>query len=330
MFSLFCVMTLEGWPDMSRTLMHRSSGGGWATVFFFIIFVFFTNIFLLNLVTGVIVENVLLIAHQDEIEQVRREKKERDNKTQKLNEIFELADTDNSETVSREEFHSMLLNPDASAILRSLDIHIWDAEDLFDILDVDDSGEMDLKEFFEGFNRVKGTALDKHLLKLHDQSYLPKLSYEQKLEEETTKFGSPLVSIPARLQELSDAAFLKMVDLEKVLHTELAPDLQGWAPDDLDATSRRHSRGALAYDEASLASPEKPTRLPASGALQVSEAWASANGDAAPANSEVATVAAEDPEDASEVLQTLTDLAETWQKIEEGFNEVMKIQAGSK
>jgi voltage-gated sodium channel len=354
MFSLFCVMTLEGWPDMSRTLVHRSSGGGWATVFFFIVFVFFTNIFLLNLVTGVIVENVLLIAHQDEIEQVRREKKERDNKTQKLNEIFELADTDNSETVSREEFHSMLLNPDASAILRSLDIHIWDAEDLFDILDVDDSGEMDLKEFFEGFSRVKGSAMDKHLMKLHydllrenrvfrelvqringslelhDQSYLPKLSNEQKLEEETTKFGSPLVSIPARLQELSDAAFLKMVDLEKVLHTELAPDLQGWAPDDLDATSRRSARGALAYDEASLASPEKPTRLPASGALQVSEAWASANGNAAPANSEVAMVAPEDPEDASEVLQTLTDLAETWQKIEEGFNDVMKIQAGSK
>jgi hypothetical protein len=41
-------------------------------------------------------------------------------------------------------------------------------------------------------------------------------------------------------------------------------------------------------------------------------------------------VAPEDPEDASEVLQTLTDLAETWQKIEEGFNDVMKIQAGSK
>ena len=26
---------------------------------------------------------------------------------------------------------------------------------------------MDLKEFFEGFSRVKGTALDKHLMKLH-------------------------------------------------------------------------------------------------------------------------------------------------------------------
>jgi hypothetical protein len=55
MFSLFCVMTLEGWPDMARTLMHRSSGGTIFIVFFFITFVFFTNIFLLNLVTGVIV-----------------------------------------------------------------------------------------------------------------------------------------------------------------------------------------------------------------------------------------------------------------------------------
>merc|ERR1719324_1495386 len=167
MFSLFCVMTLEGWPDMSRTLMHRSSGGGWATVFFFIIFVFFTNIFLLNLVTGVIVENVLLIAHQDEIEQVRTERRKREDQTKKLNELFILADTDGSQSVSREEFHSMLLNPDVIALLRSLEIHIWDAEDLFDILDVDDSGSMDIKEFFEGFSRVKGTAHGKHLLKLH-------------------------------------------------------------------------------------------------------------------------------------------------------------------
>ena len=51
--------------------------------------------------------------------------------------------------------------------------------------------------FRELVQRINGS------LELHDQSYLPKLSNEQKLEEETTKFGSPLVSIPARLQELS-------------------------------------------------------------------------------------------------------------------------------
>merc|ERR1719473_548645 len=101
MFSLFCVMTLEGWPDMARTLMHRSSGGSYFTVIFFIFFVFFTNIFLLNLVTGVIVENVLLIAHQEEIDEIREERRKREDQTKKLNELFILADTDQSESVNR-------------------------------------------------------------------------------------------------------------------------------------------------------------------------------------------------------------------------------------
>merc|ERR1719281_388392 len=97
---------------MARVLMRPESGGAWPTIFFFIFFVFFTNIFLLNLVTGVIVENVLLIAHQDEIEEVRKERAKREDRTRKLNELFILADTDGSQSVSREEFHAMLLNQD--------------------------------------------------------------------------------------------------------------------------------------------------------------------------------------------------------------------------
>merc|ERR1719191_860556 len=91
MFSLFCVMTLEGWPDMVRTTMHRSSGGAWYMSFFFVGFIFFTNIFLLNVVSGVIVENVLLIAHEDEIAEVKRERRKREDQTKKLNELFILA-----------------------------------------------------------------------------------------------------------------------------------------------------------------------------------------------------------------------------------------------
>merc|ERR1719171_1488728 len=74
MFSLFCVMTLESWPDMARTLMHRSSGGDWYLVLFFVGFIFLTNIFLLNVVSGVIFESVLQISHEDEYARVRAER----------------------------------------------------------------------------------------------------------------------------------------------------------------------------------------------------------------------------------------------------------------
>ena len=53
-----------------------------------------------------------------------------------------------------------------------------DIRDLFDIMDVDGSGEMDIKEFFDVFKNFKGTALSKQLLECHLQF--------------TAKFGLPL------------------------------------------------------------------------------------------------------------------------------------------
>merc|ERR1719281_1501542 len=201
---------------MARVLMRPESGGAWPTIFFFIFFVFFTNIFLLNLVTGVIVENVLLIAHEDEIQQVKAERRKREDQTKKLNELFILADTDKSQTVSREEFHDMLLNPDVINLLRSLEIHIWDAEDLFDILDVDDSGSMDIKEFFEGFSRVKGSAHGKHLLKLHYDILRENGAFRDAMEKTGTE-------IAARTSKLSRTSTEKLMSLEEVLRSELAP-----------------------------------------------------------------------------------------------------------
>merc|ERR1719424_827470 len=49
MFSMFMMMTLEGWPDMSRTVLHYESGGSPWFILFFVTYVFFTNITLLNL-----------------------------------------------------------------------------------------------------------------------------------------------------------------------------------------------------------------------------------------------------------------------------------------
>merc|ERR1719456_2196292 len=84
-----------------------------------------------------------------------------------LREMFEMADTDNSNLVSREEFTEALQNPEICGKMDKLQISLFDAEDLFDIIDVTGDGEIDLKEFTEGFSRVKGKAQGKHLLKLH-------------------------------------------------------------------------------------------------------------------------------------------------------------------
>jgi hypothetical protein len=266
----------------------------------------------------VIVENVLLIAHEDEIEQVREERKKREDQTKKLNDLFILADADCSGSVSREEFHDMLLNQDVISILRGLEIHIWDAEDLFDILDVDDSGSMDVKEFFEGFSRVKGSAHGKHLLKLHYDV----LRENGAFRELVAKMNG---EIEARISKTSRAALDKMVSMEEVLHTELAPKLQPWRPGRSDGTSPKE-KGSLAFEEAAL-KPEKPLRLPSPMLTSgVPPGMLPENGSLPLPTLELPQLPPVGEDQAAEVLQTLNDLALTWKKIEEGFDSAIQKQ----
>jgi voltage-gated sodium channel len=164
MLTLFIVMTLEGWPDVARVTMRHFSP---YMALVFVGFIMVVNITLLNLVTGIIVENVLTISRQDELEKLQLQQKERQNRLKTLEKVFRMADVDESGDVSKSEFETSIQDKEIIQMLMSIDITVLDAEDLFQILDVDGSGSISLTEFIEGFSRVKGPALAKHLLKLH-------------------------------------------------------------------------------------------------------------------------------------------------------------------
>jgi len=68
MFALFEVMTLEGWPDYVRPLLHSRP----LLVAFFLAFIFVTAFFMLNLVTAVIVDRTRA-AQDEELEWEARE-----------------------------------------------------------------------------------------------------------------------------------------------------------------------------------------------------------------------------------------------------------------
>lgn len=61
LFSLFEIMTLEGWTDYARPLLHTRY---WPWVLFFLFFIFVASFFFLNLITAVVVDRTL--AAQDE------------------------------------------------------------------------------------------------------------------------------------------------------------------------------------------------------------------------------------------------------------------------
>ncbi|MCH9808149.1 MAG: ion transporter [Alphaproteobacteria bacterium] len=63
-FSLFGVMTLEGWPDLARAIM-QTHPVAWV---FFITFIVLSSWVVLNLVIGVVVDSMQSYTHEEELE----------------------------------------------------------------------------------------------------------------------------------------------------------------------------------------------------------------------------------------------------------------------
>merc|ERR1711998_242247 len=76
------------------------------------------------------------------------------------------SDDDDNEEVTRHEFAESLKKQEVLESLAVLEINPIDAFDLFDIVDVDHSDSISIFEFMDGFGRLKGPALAKHLLKV--------------------------------------------------------------------------------------------------------------------------------------------------------------------
>lgn len=160
MFCLFTVMTTEGWAAVARASMRHEP----VSAFFFIFFLGCTTFAVMNVVVAVIVENTLDQAvHQKDDLQSRAQEEQRSAAT-KILEIFYAADQDNNGNLTKTEFLEALERPDVVKYLHEVGIDVRQAENLFDILDFDDSGELDASEFLQGVLKARGEAKAKDIL----------------------------------------------------------------------------------------------------------------------------------------------------------------------
>jgi len=160
MFTLFQVMTLEGWPDIVRNAMTLEP---WIWPVFFI-FLMMTTFSIMNVIVAVIVESTLEQADDHKSDSMKRHEAELKEAGEKITKIFSMSDADGDGEITKEEFMDALKRKDILAYLEDVGIDVRQAEDLFEILDYDDSGSLDAKEFTSGVLKARGGALAKDIL----------------------------------------------------------------------------------------------------------------------------------------------------------------------
>lgn len=116
--------------------------------FVFLFYIAFTLFIVLNIVTGINVESATSAAATDKRKVLM----------QHLHEFFKRADTEKSGKLTMEKFESMRHDPKLQMFLREVDLDGEEAEDLFKLLDLDGSNEIDADEFVQGCLRLHGPA----------------------------------------------------------------------------------------------------------------------------------------------------------------------------
>lgn len=120
-----------------------------ATAMFWLTFVFLTSFGLLNVIIGLICENMMAASAGAEAEMRRQSEEVQQEHLQHLMSLFHAMDADGSGSIEREEFlAAMVENEDVMKTLQALELH--EEANLFDNLDVEGTGAISAMDFFEG------------------------------------------------------------------------------------------------------------------------------------------------------------------------------------
>jgi hypothetical protein len=112
------------------------------------LYIAFALLALMNVVTGVFVENALKNA-TDEQETFM---------VQHARALFQKCDRDSTGRMSWDEFQSQMNDPEMKLYFNVIEVDVEEACELFRLLDIDKSGEVDYEEFLNGCLRLRGNA----------------------------------------------------------------------------------------------------------------------------------------------------------------------------
>lgn len=169
-------MAMSGGEDWSY-LMHALKPLPVEYTLLFLGFVTFAILALLNVITAVFVGTAMQRSQNDRELIVQQELEHKGELIAIMTQVFDELDSSNCGELCLEEFEKHMDDEKIMAYLRYLEIDVSQVRTLFRLLDVDQTGYVDLDEFVNGVMRLKGgaTSMDLAVLKYQVECVLHKV-----------------------------------------------------------------------------------------------------------------------------------------------------------
>lgn len=173
----------------------------WTLLFYFMPLMMIVTIVLMNLITAVIVNSAMEASAEDKETVKLQAEEKRKKQVKQLRRVFLRLDQDKSGQVSRDEVTGM--DQDDLELIKTL-CQIENPLELFDALDVDGSGEIDIDEFCDGIWRISisKTPMEVKKIEKHAQQLSDRMKFNEEKQREILAELRGLRSAQDQLLEL--------------------------------------------------------------------------------------------------------------------------------
>eukprot|EP00927_Polykrikos_kofoidii_P039869 TRINITY_DN34175_c0_g1_i1.p1 TRINITY_DN34175_c0_g1~~TRINITY_DN34175_c0_g1_i1.p1 ORF type:complete len:600 (-),score=93.07 TRINITY_DN34175_c0_g1_i1:421-2220(-) len=180
MLTLF--MTITSGMDWYDACVPVNDLEPWLEILF-AVYIAFIVFAIMNIVTGVFVDQAMKAVSQDQDLVFMEEKDRRAKIIRDIGEIFNEV-TNGKEALSVQDMQSLIVRPEVRACFKQLDMEAWDLQTFLELVDSEDR-LLDVESFVNGCLRVKGNAKNIDLIAMRYELQLT--AHQQKKSLDSTK-----------------------------------------------------------------------------------------------------------------------------------------------
>jgi len=196
MYSLFELMTLEGWESVARPIVEEEP---WLFIFIVSYIMIFT-FGMLNMIVATVIEKTLYYTRIMSDTQMAEERQRMQQELLRIRSVFDEGGKERAGRMTFEEFETaMKAHPTIREIFDNMGISLLDARELYSVLDWDESGDLTIKEFLSGINKLQNgvcspwDALATHAIVRNNRNKIAELHADfAHFDEESSQWHSQM------------------------------------------------------------------------------------------------------------------------------------------